>query len=54
MNREPYEGERRHKLLTQELRKRLPKLYATEKTPTDEKIAVVKFFSLQRVAMVRS
>lgn len=42
---EPYEGLRKHKLLTQELRKQLPKLYATEKTPTDEKIAVVKFFS---------
>lgn len=45
MEKEPYEGVRRHKLLTQELRKQLPKLYATEKTPTDEKIAVAKFFS---------
>ena len=43
--KETNEGLRRHKLLTEDLRKQLPKLYATENTPTDEKIAVVKFFS---------
>ena len=32
-------------MLTEEIRKALPKLYATEHTPTDEKIAQVKFFS---------
>jgi hypothetical protein len=42
--KETNEGLRRHKLLTEDLRKQLPKLYATENTPTDEKIAVVKFF----------
>jgi hypothetical protein len=33
------------KLLTQELRKKLPPLYATEQTPMAEKLAVVKFFT---------
>lgn len=45
MTAEPYENIRRHKLVTQEIRKKIPKLYATEKIPTEEKIAVVKFFS---------
>lgn len=33
------------KLLTQEIRKRLPKLYATEKLPIQEKVIVAKFFT---------
>lgn len=33
------------KLLTKELRTKLPKLYATENTPLEEKMAVVKFFT---------
>lgn len=33
------------KLLTKELRGKLPKLYTTESIPTDEKVAVVKFFT---------
>ena len=33
------------KLLTKEILKKLPKLYATEKVPTEEKVAVVKFFT---------
>ena len=33
------------KLLTQELRKKLPKLYETENVPLEEKVAVVKFFT---------
>jgi hypothetical protein len=33
------------KLLTKEIQKKLPALYATENTPTEEKIAVVKFFN---------
>jgi hypothetical protein len=33
------------KLLTEEIRKRLPPLYATEETPLEEKIAQVKFFT---------
>ncbi len=33
------------KLLTKEIRKKIPKLYATEDTPTAEKDIVVKFFS---------
>ncbi len=32
------------KLLTKEVLKKLPKLYATEETPAEEKLAVVKFF----------
>lgn len=32
------------KLLTKEIRKQLPKLYSTENVPTEEKVAVVKFF----------
>lgn len=32
------------KLLTKELRAKLPKLYQTEKIPCEEKTAVVKFF----------
>jgi hypothetical protein len=31
-------------LLTPEIRQQLPRLYATEKTPLLEKVAVVKFF----------
>ena len=31
-------------MLTKEIRAKLPKLYATEKTPTAEKVCVVKFF----------
>lgn len=33
------------KLLTQEIKKQLPKLYATEKIPTAEKVCRVKFFN---------
>ena len=33
------------KLLTKEILKKLPQLYATEKVPTEEKVAVVKFFT---------
>jgi hypothetical protein len=33
------------KLLTKEIRKRLPPLYATEETPLEEKMAQVKFFT---------
>jgi hypothetical protein len=32
-------------LLTKEIRAKLPKLGATEKTPTDEKSIIVKFFT---------
>lgn len=32
------------KLLTKELRAKLPKLYETEKIPVEEKTAIVKFF----------
>jgi hypothetical protein len=32
------------KLLTKEIREKLPKLYATEDVPTGEKVCVVKFF----------
>jgi len=32
------------KLLTKELRAKLPKLYETENTPVEEKTAIVKFF----------
>ena len=43
--KEPHQGMRRHKLMTEEIRKRLPKLNETEDTPIEEKIAQVKFFS---------
>lgn len=33
------------KLLTKELRAKLPKLYATENVPLEEKVAIVKFFT---------
>lgn len=33
------------KLLTQEIRKQLPKLNETESIPTEEKVAVVKYFT---------
>jgi len=33
------------KLLTKSIEKKLPALYATEKTPTEEKVAVCKFFT---------
>lgn len=33
------------KLLTQEIRAKLPKLYATEKVPLGDKILVAKFFT---------
>ena len=33
------------KLLTQEIRNKLPPLYSTEQTPVEDKIAVVKFFA---------
>jgi hypothetical protein len=32
-------------LLTKEIRAKLPPLYATEDTPMDKKVAVVKFFT---------
>jgi len=34
------------KLLTKELEKQLPALYATDKTPKNEKKVIVKFFSI--------
>ena len=43
--KEAHEGKRGHKLLTQEIRKRLPALYTTEEIPLEEKVAQVKFFS---------
>lgn len=46
MSKEANEGLRRHKLLTAELRKQLPKLYSTEHTPTNEKIVITRFFSI--------
>jgi len=33
------------KLLTQEIKKALPPLYATEKVPTNDKRVIVKFFT---------
>jgi len=33
------------KLLTKAIQAALPKLYTTEKTPAEEKVAVVKFFN---------
>jgi hypothetical protein len=42
---EPYQGQRRHKMMTEEIRKRLPKLYETENLPIEEKMAQVKYFS---------
>jgi len=33
------------KLLTNEILKKLPQLYATEKVPIEEKVAVAKFFT---------
>ena len=33
------------KLLTKEIRERLPKLYSTEETPLEEKTVVCKFFT---------
>lgn len=38
-------GARKHLLLTKDLEAKLPKLGSTEEVPTDEKLAVVKFFS---------
>jgi hypothetical protein len=32
-------------LLTKEVKRKLPPLYGTEATPTDEKVVVVKFFT---------
>ncbi len=34
------------KLLTQEIKKKLPKLYETEKTDLDDKVVICKFFSI--------
>ena len=34
------------KLLTKELQSKIPALYSTEETPTEEKVIVCKFFSL--------
>jgi hypothetical protein len=42
---EAYESVRGHKLVTAEMRKRIPKLYETDETPISEKIAHAKFFS---------
>lgn len=33
------------KLLTKEIEKKLPKLYATEETPAEDKLMIVKFFT---------
>lgn len=33
------------KLLTKELERKLPKLYATEEVPTEEKKVIIKFFT---------
>jgi hypothetical protein len=38
-------GARKHLLLTQELRAKLPPLYSTEEIPTADKMVVAKFFS---------
>jgi len=35
------------KLLTKELQSKIPALYSTEETPTEEKIIICKFFSLK-------
>lgn len=42
---EPYQGLRRHKMMTEEIRKSIPKLYETENLPIEEKMAQVKYFS---------
>lgn len=42
---EPNQGLRRHKLLTEDLRKALPALYSTENDGTADKMLIVKFFS---------
>lgn len=36
---------RKHHLLTQELRSKLPRLYATESVPAEDKVLLVKFFT---------
>ena len=41
----PKMAPRRHKLLTADLRAKLPALYATEETPLEDKVVVVKFFN---------
>ena len=38
-------GPRKHKLLTKALAAKIPPLYSTESTPTDQKLVAVKFFS---------
>jgi len=43
--KEPYEGVRRHKLLTKEIRDALPALYATDEVKLSDKTIVCKFFS---------
>lgn len=42
---ETQRGKRKHLLLTQEIREKLPPLYNSEKHPEKEAIAMVKFFS---------
>lgn len=43
--KEPQEGLRRHKLMTAEIRGKIPQLDTTEDVPTNEKVLAVKFFS---------
>jgi hypothetical protein len=33
------------KLITEEIKRKMPRLYSTEKVPTADKVAVVKFFN---------
>lgn len=42
---DPLAGKRKHKLLTDEDEKRLPKLYSTEDTDLNDKVLQLKFFS---------
>lgn len=41
----PLDGVRKHKMMTKELAKTIPELYATENVKTDDKTIVAKFFS---------
>lgn len=43
--KEANEGLRRHKLMTESIKKQIPKLYETEETPHEDKTVYVKYFS---------
>lgn len=43
--KEANEGLRRHKLMTEDIKKQIPKLYDTEETPKEDKTVYVKYFS---------